>query len=171
MFEFIQPDDLRRRKLLAWYVPLALRRVETKARLDVVPDCAVAIWIPPTSALRPPLISWISLLTAPARLGLAALQRAMEFSAALEEAIRDQAPGAWRLIHVGVAPGARTRGYAAAALARTLAEADSSGHRCFVAATSEPAAAFLGTQGFEVAHHLQVEGLPQFWTMVREPRT
>ena len=171
MFGFIQPDDLRRRKLLAWYVPRVVRRTEAKGRLDVVPDCAAAIWIPPTSTLRPPLISWTSLLVAPGRLGLAALQRAMEFAAAVDEASRDQAPGSWRLMHVAVAPSVRSRGHAAEVLAGTLAEADAGGLRCFVAATSEPAVAFLSTQGFEVAHHLRVEGLPQFWTMMREPRT
>ncbi len=170
MFVFIQPDDVRRRALLAWYVPHVIRRVEAKGRVDVVPDRAAAIWIPPTSKLRPPFVSWTSLMVAPVRLGIIALQRAMEFAAAVDEASRDQAPGSWRLMHVAVARSVRSRGYAAEVLAGTLAEADAGGHRSFVAATSEPATAFLGTQGFEVVRHLRVEGLPQFWTMVREPR-
>ena len=103
-------------------------------------------------------------------MGFSALQRAMEFAAAVDDVARERKLDAWQLIHVAVDPARRTRGHAAEVLARTLDEADATRHRSFVAATSEPAVKFLATQGFEVDHHLRVEGLPQFWTMVREPR-
>lgn len=170
MFMFIQPDDSRRRTLLEWYVPRAIRRVQALGRLDVVPELAAAIWIPPDSKLRPPLLSPASLVSAPVRVGISAVQRAMEFAAAIDDASRDQAPGSWRLIHVAVDPSTRARGHAATVLGEVFGDADGAGQRCFVAATSEAAVAFLASQGFDVAHHLRVEGLPQFWTMLREPR-
>jgi hypothetical protein len=169
MFVFIQPNDLHRRRLLHWYVPSMLRLLERKGRLDVVPDRAAALWIPPDSRLRPPLVPRAQLLTAPFRMGFAAMQRAMEFAAAVDEVGRDQRQDAWQLIHVGVDPMHREQGHAAAALARTLAEADATGRRCFVVATSEFAVRFFVALRFDVDHHRRVVGLPQFWTMVRQP--
>jgi GNAT superfamily N-acetyltransferase len=169
MFVFIQPDDARRRRLLGWYVPALLKLLRAKGRVDVAPGPAAALWVPPAAKVRPPLISRVDLVTAPFRLGLSATQRAMEFAAAVDEASRGSAADAWLLVHVSVEPDRRARGLAAGVMKRTLDEADAADQRAFVAATSEPAVGFLTTQGFEVEHHLRVEGLPQFWTMVRSP--
>jgi GNAT superfamily N-acetyltransferase len=170
MFVFIQPDDARRRRSLRWYVPNCLRMLRSRGRVDEIPERAVALWIPPDSKVRPPLMTPGQLMAAPFRLGPAAMQRAMEFAAALDESWRDSARGAWRLLHVAVDPGTRRQGHAAAVLAPTLGEADATGTRCYVAAMSEAVLPFFATEGFEVEHHLRIEGLPQFWTMVRDPR-
>jgi ribosomal protein S18 acetylase RimI-like enzyme len=171
MFVFIQPDDHRRQALLEWYVPALLGLLEKRGRLDVVPERAAALWIPPDSKLKPPVVPRRKLLSAPFRIGPTAMQRSMEFAAAVDDASRVEAQGAWRLIHVAVDPAHRDQGHAAAVLSRTLDEAAATGRRCFVAATSEFAVKFFLSQGFEVGRHLRVEGLPQFWTMIREPRT
>jgi GNAT superfamily N-acetyltransferase len=170
MFVFIQPDTSARRRLLDWYVPRVIRRTEQRGRVDTIPGQAVAIWIPPGSTLRPPLLSRADLLVVPFRVGFGATQRAMEFAAAVGDAWRGVGGDAWQLVQVSVAPGRRSLGLGAQVLAPALALADAAGQRCHIATYAEATLPFLQSQGFEVHRHLRIEGLPQFWTMVREPR-
>ena len=169
MFVFIEPDPARRRRLLGWYIPGVVKLAEKRGRIDVIRGQAVAIWIPPGSTLKPPLIARSTLLTVPFRIGLSATQRAMEFAAAVDEAWRGVGPQAWQLVQVSVAPGQRSLGLGAEVLAPVLTEADAAQQTCHVATYAEATLPFLQSQGFEVINHLRVEGLPQFWTLVRQP--
>ena len=171
MFVFIQPDPAARRRLLDWYVPRVIRRTEQRGRVDVIPGQAVAIWIPPGSKLKPPLLSPLDLVVVPFRVGFGATQRAMEFAAAVGDAWRGVGRDAWQLVQVSVAPGRRSLGLGGQVLAPALAVADAAGQRCHIATYAERTLPFLQSQGFEVDRHLRVEGLPQFWTLVRQPAT
>jgi ribosomal protein S18 acetylase RimI-like enzyme len=170
MFAFIQPDEVRRRKALEWYVPPFLRRLREGGRVDEVAGSAVALWVPPGSPLKPPLLPRSQVLTAPFRLGFTATQRMMEFAAAMDEAMREHRAHAWQLVYVAVDPSQQRRGLGASVLTEGLRQADAENRPCSFVVTADTWVPYFGELGFELEHHLRVEGLPQFWTLRRDPR-
>jgi ribosomal protein S18 acetylase RimI-like enzyme len=76
----------------------------------------------------------------------------------------------WYLPVLGTDPERQGRGFGSALLAPVLARADDEGLPAYLESSKERNIPFYRRHGFEVVSTLRVEGGPEVWPMLREPR-
>ncbi|MBH0779475.1 GNAT family N-acetyltransferase [Nocardia bovistercoris] len=171
MFTFVQPDAARRAAVLPWFFGAAARLGTKYGKLDERPGRAAAIWLPPGHnglGLRELVGSGFA--AAPLRLGLGAFRRFGAITTAFERAQRDVVRQPFlHLFILGVDPAEQGRGHGGALIDPELARASDEGHPCYLETANEANLPFYERHGFTVTSAHAPEGLPRFWTMVRQP--
>ena len=169
MFTFIEPDPVRRRRVLPWFFAAAARLGRRHGRLDEDRGRGAAIWLRPgRTGLGPLPLVRSGLASAPVRLGIPAFRRFVAITSAFERAGRAVQPDLyWHLFILGVRPGEQGQGRGGGLLAPVLAQADATGTAVYLETTEERNLGFYRRHGFEVASAHSDPGLPPFWTMLR----
>ncbi len=171
---YLFPNDLRRARLLPWYLGSAVRycsnygEVYTTETLD-----GLAAWLPPgeTGVSNYWHMFRSGMLLAPLKVGPAAFSRLMALRTYTEAAHERWAPGShWYLFVLGVEPSSQGKGVGGALMEPVLARADAENTSCYLETQYERNLPFYGKYGFEVAEEGTVpNGGPRIWSMVRQP--
>ena len=174
MMMFIFPEDVRRARLLPWYMGVWIRYghmygedTTTGGKIE-----GAAVWFPPESfQVTPVRIIRAGIIAMPLRLGPAAFGRFMRIANCLEELHkRDVPPRHLYLLFLGVDPPCQRDGVGSALLQPMLAYADAESLPCYLETTKDTNVPFYRKHGFEVASEADLpSGGPHFWTMKREP--
>jgi len=168
---YIQPDPVKRKKILPWYLGFTIRIGRKYGKMLTTPEMkGVVVWLPPKHC-------WVSIaefivvgmLETPFRLGLATCKRILANDNFIEEIRKTKAPEKhWYLWSIGVDPIYKNQGVGAALMEPVLMEADKNEEVCYLETHLEANLAWYQKYGFEVVFDGEIPGysLP-VWGMMR----
>lgn len=132
---------------------------------------AVACWLPPGHrTLSPRGLVRDGVLRLVCEVGVRGGVLLWRVSRQFDQARRRHVPGPhWYLVLLGVAPAARRRGLARAALQPGFAAADRDGLPCYLETQDEATVPFYARLGFRVAGRNRMAGGLWNWELIREP--
>lgn len=170
---YIQPDPVKRKGILPWYMGFTVRIGRKYGRiLSTSGVKGVAVWMPPKAC-------WIStkqlimagILETPIRLGLKTCKRILVNDNYLEEIRERHAPKEhWYLWAVGVDPAYKGRGIGSALMKPILSEADKAQEYCYLETHLKTNLHWYEGHGFNVVLEGEIPGygIP-VWAMIRPP--
>jgi ribosomal protein S18 acetylase RimI-like enzyme len=175
MFEWVFPDPASRARKLGVLNRIPLEYGLRYGLLVTESDSGrgVAIWLRPGQSLTPLGMARCGMLSAPVKVGFAALGRFARANAMMEP-VHKQAMGGrphWQLLIVGVDPDLQGRGLGAALVRDGLHRADRDGLACYLDTSKAANVPFYEHLGFETVDQVQLgKGGPPGWGMRREPQ-
>lgn len=175
LMTYLQPDPLKRKKFLSWYLGFTIRIGRKYGKILSTPELkGVAVWLPPKAC-------WVSdkqfinagMLETPFRMGLKAFKRILVNDNYLEEIRRKNAPeDHWYLWAVGVDPAHKYQGIGSALLKPVLIEADNTGIDCYLETHLKSNLSWYEKLGFKVIVEGEIPGYSiPVWAMIRHPKT
>jgi ribosomal protein S18 acetylase RimI-like enzyme len=165
------PDPARRAAAAAWFMRMPLEYGLRWGEAWGTPDAAaVAVWMPPGSAVSSMRMMRLGMWAAPLRLGLGGARRIMAAFEATEAFHKHVHDPHWYLLVIGVRPDRQGQGLGSKLVEVGTSRADAAGVPCYLETTTESNVAFYGKRGFEVVGEAEVAG-HRLWGMVRPVRT
>lgn len=169
----LEPDPVRRARMLPWFMGVGLRYAALHGEAWCVgePAGAAALWISPEHPRATPGgLLRAGFAAAPGRLGWRAFCRLNRVMAAFEHAHHRAVPEPhWYLLMVGTEPARQGQGLASTVLAPRLAQADAAGLPCYLETASRDNVRYYERRGFRtVAEGALPGGGPHFWGMKRQ---
>jgi GNAT superfamily N-acetyltransferase len=178
IWPWMAPDEAHRRELMPWFMRMSLRWGMLAAETYTAgpPIRGVAMWemLPERDVDHGDGELDAMWESVPERMGAEGYAR---FQAMIDtqRPIRERECGGgpmWYLPWLGVEPAAQRSGAGAALLRQMFARTDAAGVRCMLETEKRANVPYYERHGFAVAAsgRLPLDG-PEFWTMVREPRS